>query len=345
MSIANETTAAVVSKDEAAPVSPVAATHDDAKSSSSNTEVKELTASLRQILSRRRMLRSVQITYRRIKKGQFKYLKPVEVKPEETEQKVTKDPEEVAKEKVRAVYRLLRNFNFAVNVQTMTREDDKRVFPQKFAAEMESLFEDKQAQEKLKKALQASSKEEYLKEIPEKLSEKTLSNVAEFLEKHDSHVIDSLEALLKDLTKQVDEKRAKLNTLRPEKKASKSTPSTDKSKKSRASTKKSTTQSDQEEEPSAEEKFRLLIREVNQRVKAVKLKKDDFELYVKMQQEIDSFLHEAITEIKAIKTRFKKRFDDIQTGKGQSPAPSGRRNRSRSRRNNSKRRVSDPTRS
>lgn len=119
-----------------------------------------------------------------------------------------------------------------------------------------------------------------MKEIPEKLSEKTLSNVVEFLEKNENQVVDDLEALLSDLTKQIDEKRARLNTLRPQKKASKSTPSTDKSKKSRASTKKSTSQSDQEEEPSAEEKFRLLIREVNQRVKAVKLKKDDFELYV-----------------------------------------------------------------
>lgn len=93
------------------------------------------------------MLRQVQITYRRIKRGQFRYLKPVEVKPEESEQKVTKDPEEVAKEKVRAVFRLIKNFNFTLNVQTMTKEDDKRVFPQKFAAEIESLFEDKQALE------------------------------------------------------------------------------------------------------------------------------------------------------------------------------------------------------
>jgi len=132
-----------------------------------------------------------------------------------------------------------------------------------------------------------------------------------------------------------------LNTLRPEPKTtSKSTLSSGQSKRSKTSTKKSTTHSDQEEDQSAEDKFRLLIREVNERVKAVKLKKDDYELYVKMQQEIDAFLHEAITEIKAIKTRFKKRFDDVQSGK--SPVRSSR---SRSNRRSTSRRYNDLSRS
>lgn len=115
------------------------------------------------------------------------------------------------------------------------------------------------------------------------------------------------------MTKQIDEKRARLNTLRPEsKKGTKSTPSSGQSKRSKTSTKKSTnTHSDHDEEQSTEDKFRLLIREVNDRVKAVKLKKDDYEMYIKMHHEIDAFFHEAITEINAIKTSFKKRFDDI----------------------------------
>lgn len=153
------------------------------------------------------------------------------------------------------------------------------------------------------------------------------------------------------MTKQIDEKKDKLNVLRPERKrpAIKSTPSSGNSKKSKNSTKKSTPSinSDHDEDQSAEEKFRILIREVNQRVKAVKLKKDDYELYVKMQTEIDAFLHEAITEIKAIKTRFKKRFDDVQSGK--SP-DRNRTTRSRSRRTNKRdeddsRRTDDVSRS
>jgi hypothetical protein len=228
----------------------------------------------------------------------------------------------------------------------MSREEDKRVFPQKFSAEIESLFDDKEALDKVKKALQTDLKEGYVKEIPKKLSEHTLKGITDFLEKYEKkEVLDKLETQLTDLTKQIDEKRARLNTLRPESttKKAKSTPSTGQSKRSKTSTRKSTTtHSDHEDEMSAEDKFRLLIREVNQRVKAVKLKKDDYELYVKMQQEIDAFLHEAITEIKAIKTRFKKRFDDVQAGK----RPVSR-SRSRSRRSttaNSKR-TSDVSRS
>ena len=59
----------------------------------------------------------------------------------------------IKKEKVSAAHRLLRNFNFAVNVQIMDREDDKRVFPSKFVKEIESLFDDKDSLEKIKKAL------------------------------------------------------------------------------------------------------------------------------------------------------------------------------------------------
>jgi len=48
----------VVAKDEAAPVSPVAAAaSDDAKSSHSNSEVKELMTSLKQMSQKRRILR------------------------------------------------------------------------------------------------------------------------------------------------------------------------------------------------------------------------------------------------------------------------------------------------
>ena len=257
----------------------------------------------------------MQITYARIKRSYFKILKPSEDGVDKVEEKSTpKDPVDINKEKVKAAHRLLRNFNYAVNVQVMDREEDKRVFPLKFSAKMEGLFDDKESLEKFKKALQTDFKES-VNEIPDKLSEKTLKGVVEFLEQHEKvEVIDKLEVQLEDLTKQIDEKRSKLDVLRPKRKTD-STPSSGKSKKSKASSKKSSPGSDQDDDLSAEDKFRVLIKEVNQRVKAVKIKKDDFELFLKMQQELDAFLHEAITEIKGIKTRFKQRFDDIQSGK------------------------------
>jgi hypothetical protein len=76
----------------------------------------------------------------------------------------------------------------------MSREDDKRVFPEKFETEMEKLFDDKEALEKLNKALQTDIKESHLKEIPDKLSEKTLKGVVDFLEKYEKvEVVDKLE--------------------------------------------------------------------------------------------------------------------------------------------------------
>ena len=58
------------------------------------------------------------MTYSRIKKSFFKILKPVEeeVTDKIEEKKTPKDPEDAAKEKVKAAHRLLRNFNYAVNV-------------------------------------------------------------------------------------------------------------------------------------------------------------------------------------------------------------------------------------
>lgn len=82
------------------------------------------------------------------------------------------------------------------------------------------------------------------------MSDHTLKGIADFLEKYEKkEVIDKLETQLTDLTKQIDDKRSKLLVLRPEMKKTRSTPSTGRTKGSKASTKKSTTtHSDPEEE-------------------------------------------------------------------------------------------------
>lgn len=306
-------------KDEAVPASPVAEQSEDAKSD--QPEVKELLASLKNLTQKRRVFRQCQLNYIRIKKAFIKHLQPpVAEEADKTAESrgSPKDPETVQEEKVHAAHRLLRNFNYAVNVQTMGREDDKRVFPEKFAAEIESIFEDKDALEKVKKALQTNTKEDQQKELPKQLAEKTLKGVTDFIEKHEKvEILDKLESQLEEMTKVIDEKRARLKVLRPESEKAKSAPSSGQSKKSKNSNsakKSAKTSSDQEDQLPAEERFRLLIKEVNDRVRAVKLKKDDFELYVNMQQEIDTFLHEAMTEIRAIKKRFKDRFDAVQAG-------------------------------
>lgn len=84
----------------------------------------------------------------------------------------------------------------------MNREDDKRVFPLNFATEIESLFDDKLALEKIKKALQTDLKEDQTTEVPAKLSEHTLKGILNFLEKYEKkEITDKLETQLTDLTK------------------------------------------------------------------------------------------------------------------------------------------------
>lgn len=111
MSTTNQTTI----KDEAAPASPVAVSpSDDAKSNQS--EIKELINSLKNLTQKRRVFRQVQVNYVRIKKTFFKHLQPPEENDKSESQADTTTTPQTPKEKVSATHRLLRNFNYAVNV-------------------------------------------------------------------------------------------------------------------------------------------------------------------------------------------------------------------------------------
>lgn len=168
----------------------------------------------------------------------------------------------------------------------MGRDEDKRVFPERFATEIETIFvQDKEALVKIKKALQVQTKEDQVKELPESLTEKTLKGVAEFLEKHEKvEILDNLEAQLNEMTKEIDEKKSKLKTLRPQSDKAKSPQSSGQSRKNKNSAKKSpkTSSPHSDDDLPAEERFRLLIQEVNDRVSKIKIQKDDYALYVKM---------------------------------------------------------------
>lgn len=59
-----------------------------------------------------------------------------------------------------------------------------------------------------------------------------------------------------------------------------------------------------------------MIREVQTRVSQIELSKDDYQTYSEVQSEVDNFLFEATTEIMSIKNGLRKRFENIQNGKG-----------------------------
>ena len=200
----------------------------------------------------------------------------------------------------------------------MSREDEKRVFPQKFSKDIEALFDDKDAFSKLKKSLCIYDREEQLKELPESLSEKTIKGVITFIETHEQdQIIDPMEKLLTELTENIDKKKARLSVIRPKDDTKKDAERSGQSKKGKVPAKKTTPKmkSQSFDDLSAEERFRNLIQEVNERVQAVKLEKDDFKTYSELQSEIDTFMGEAITEITSIKTNFKKKFDAVQKGR------------------------------
>jgi len=193
--------------EKAAPESPPSDRSDDAKSAVSS-EVKDLLSSLKDLSSKRRAFRQVQLRYATIKKSSFKNLQVPQKSDDEND---SKSSEKVQHSKASIVHRILRNFNFAINIQVMAREDDKRVFPDKFSKEIEDLFDDKEAFAKLKKALQTNDRDDQLKELPDSLSDETIKAVTNFVESNEQeHIIAPMEKLLKELTDTIDEKKARL---------------------------------------------------------------------------------------------------------------------------------------
>lgn len=155
------------------------------------------------------------------------------------------------------------------------------------------------------------------------------------------------------MTAEIDQKRAEVKAKRAAnpstaKKGSPSRDSTNSSKRATSSSKKTkkAKKPKTREEPSnksTEERFRLLIREVQKRVDEIELKKGDYQTYAEVQNEVDAFLGEAVTDILAIKASLKKRFDAAQAGRSGASrrvVPSSSRSKSRKPRNRASRRRS-----
>ena len=277
--------------------------------------VKQLVKDLRIVEAKRRLYRRTLIQYDRIKKRFTTQLDKLATPEDKSE-----SPE---KDTVVAVYRLVRNFCISVNTLTMTSaEDDKQVFPAKFAGELKTALGSPAVVDAFTQALKAEKAEDSTAVLPAKIDAKVTKAVTAFLEKHDkTEVTAKLEAELDTLTKSIDSqrevlkgKRAEISKTRPEKPAKPVSKSVEKRS---ASSKKAKKPAKKEAEPSmsTEERFRNLVQEVNSRVSKIHLEKDDHKVYSDVQAEIDSFLSEAISDILAIKTNLKKRWEAVQSGK------------------------------
>lgn len=272
---------------------------------------------LRVIEGKRRLFRRASIQYDRVKKRFQKVLEKTET------------TEEVEKDKVVAVYRLVRNFCICVNTLVMYDSgEDKQVLPPKFAGELKTALGSADVIKSFEAALKAEKAEDSTSHLPPKVDAKVSKAVNDFLEKHDKkEVLDKYESELESMTSKIDAKREELKTKRaeiaktkpaPEKKTPAAEPKKAKKEKKKGGSSKST-----------EEQFRDVVSEVGDRVGKIALSKDDFKTYSDVQGELDAFLQEAIHDITQIKNGLKKRWDAIQSGKGSRRRPNTRRNKNR----------------
>ena len=267
---------------------------------------------LRRIEAKRRLFRRTLIQYDRIKK---RFTTQLEKQANPTPEDKAENPE---KDTVIAVYRLVRNFCISYNTLDMIdRNDDKQVYPAKFATELTGALGSQAVVDAFAKALKAEKAEDSTAMLPEKIEPAVAKTVTDFLEKYDkAEITEKLEKELDTMSSDIDKRREELKAKRAELAKTRPKPEEPRSPGKNAAKKaKKAKKSEEDVTESTEERFRELIAEVNLKVSKIQLTKDDFKTYSDVQTEIDSFLSEAINDILGIKNNLKKRWEDVQAGK------------------------------
>lgn len=258
-----------------------------------------LNKDLRQVEAKRRLFRRTLIQYDRIKK---RFTTSLEKLAGGATEDKSENPD---KDTVIAVYRLVRNFCISYNTHDMLdRNEDKQVYPKKFAADIDSALGSQAVIDAFAQALKAEKAEESTSLLPAKIDATVTKKVTTFLEKHDkSEITSKLEKELEVMSTDIDTKREELKAKRAEiaKTRPKAEPRASSSKDKSAAKKSKKAKRDEDVTASTEERFRDLIKEVNLKVSRIQLTKDDFKTYSDVQTEVDSFLSEAINDILGIK--------------------------------------------
>jgi len=288
--------------------------------------VRAFAKELRRIEAKRRLFRRTLIQYDRIKKRFATQLEKLAAGTPEDK------PENPEKDTVVAVYRLVRNFCISYNTLDMVdRNEDKQVFPARYAADLKGALGSQAVVDAFAKALLAEKAEDSATVLPAKVEPAVVKKVQAFLEQHDKpEITDKLEKELDAMSSDIDKRREELKAKRQE--LAKTRPKSEEPRAtSKSATKKPKKAAKKQGDSSGaseatEERFRDLIAEVNLKVSKIQLTKDDHKTYSDVQTEIDSFLSEAISDILGIKANLKKRWEAVQSGKKLS---NGRRNRSR----------------
>lgn len=193
-------------------------------------------------------------------------------------------------------YKLVRNLVITHNWCKMKKDEDKRVVPEEFQAELMGAY-GTEAYSKVVEALKLTSAE-VASVLPAKLDQKVTDALIKWCDEKEKAVVSELEKVITECSSEIE---ARKDEPRPPKKKSPKSP------KSPKGSKKSPKTAD----GAPEEKFRHLMDQVRQKVQKIKFGQDDFKVYSDTQEQIDALLYEATEEIMKIKKTLKTRFDRV----------------------------------
>ena len=194
--------------------------------------------------------------------------------------------------------KLLRSFVFTHNWIHMGRDADRYAIPDATKTDLEKVL-GAELLDKYQLALRAK-KGEVADILPkeEAVDASKWKGVVAYVKDHEKEMVVSV--LEKACSEMKDELQVRKSERTTQKKPKK---------KSSAASSKSNLSSDGD--ASAEDKFKDLIADLQNRVKSIKFSKDGFKQYSEVQTQLDSFLFEATEEIKTIKMNLKKQFDKV----------------------------------
>ena len=194
--------------------------------------------------------------------------------------------------------KLLRSFVFTHNWIHMGRDADRYAIPDASKTDLEKVV-GTELLDKYQLALRAK-KGEVADILPkeEAVDASKWKGVVAYVKDHEKEMVVSI------LEKACSEMKDELQVRKSER-------TTQKKPKKKSSAASSKSNLSRDGDASAEDKFKDLIADLQNRVKSIKFSKDGFKQYSEVQTQLDSFLFEATEEIKAIKMNLKKQFDKV----------------------------------
>jgi len=204
---------------------------------------------------------------------------------------------------VKKTNQVIRNFVFTYNFPDKPDSDGRNQIPEDFKAELKQVLTDKHFSA-FEKALTAS-KEEYEKELPAEVAKEVVDKLLKFVSvKEPDHIVKRFEAILDDLTEQLEARKGEPREPRQRKRRDSKASVSSKDSKGKKPKKG-------KKEEGLEDKLRQVLKDVAKRSQSVRFSKDDFASFSEAQSQLDALFNETVTEILSMKQSLRSRFDKI----------------------------------